>query len=270
MVDILKRSLAPITAEAWAEIDEQAKRTLTGNLSARAVVDFDGPHGWELGAVNLGRLKIEKKQSAKEAAWGLREVQPLIEIRTPLKLGQMELDSISRGVKNPDLGPLEEAARKVALFEENTLYYGLKEACIIGIAEGSTHGAIPITKKAGTYQEVVENAITALQKAGVGGPYDLTLGDAPYQAMMAGDEKGYPLRKRLEELIGGSIRWSPVVKGGLLVSRRGGDYEMTVGQDLSIGYCSHDRGSIEFYITETFTFRVLEPAAAVELKLKAN
>ena len=44
---------------------------------------------------------------------------------------------------------------------------------------------------------------------------------------------------------------------------------MTVGQDLSIGYRSHDKENVDLYLTESFTFRVLEPAAGVELKYKA-
>jgi uncharacterized linocin/CFP29 family protein len=43
---------------------------------------------------------------------------------------------------------------------------------------------------------------------------------------------------------------------------------MTVGQDLSIGYCSAGRDDVELYITESFTFQVIEPAAAVELVVK--
>jgi uncharacterized linocin/CFP29 family protein len=54
MTDILRRSLAPITEEAWKEIDLQAARTLKGNLSGRGLVDFSGPHGWTMAAVNLG------------------------------------------------------------------------------------------------------------------------------------------------------------------------------------------------------------------------
>jgi uncharacterized linocin/CFP29 family protein len=57
MIDILKRNLAPITDEAWVEIDQEAKRLLTGNLSARSLVDLSGPHGWELASVNTGHLE---------------------------------------------------------------------------------------------------------------------------------------------------------------------------------------------------------------------
>jgi uncharacterized linocin/CFP29 family protein len=44
-MDLLKRSLAPILPEAWALIDEEAKRVLQLRLAARRVVDFRGPFG---------------------------------------------------------------------------------------------------------------------------------------------------------------------------------------------------------------------------------
>ena len=48
---------------------------------------------------------------------------------------------------------------------------------------------------------------------------------------------------------------------------RGGDSELVVGQDFSIGYQSHSATEVNFYITETFTFRVITPEAFVELKI---
>lgn len=61
-----------------------------------------------------------------------------------------------------------------------------------------------------------------------------------------------------------------ILKGGALLSRRGGDFGLTVGEDLAIRYKSHNTKEVDLYFTESFTFRVLEPAAAVALELKAQ
>ena len=103
-------------------------------------------------------------------------------------------------------------------------------------------------------------------EAGIGGPYTLVLGTEGHQMLSGGDKQGYPLRKRILDIVHGGIRWSPVIKGGALVSTRGGDYELTVGQDFSIGYLGHEARKVTLYLTESFTFRVIEPAAAVALK----
>ena len=49
-------------------------------------------------------------------------------------------------------------------------------------------------------------------------------------------------------------------------SARGGDFQLSVGQDLSIGYAGSDKETVFLYLTESFAFRVLERAAAVYLK----
>jgi uncharacterized linocin/CFP29 family protein len=270
MVDILRKSLAPVTNEAWKAIENQAALTLRGNLSARSVVDFSGPHGWEFAAVNLGRVRIPAKQTKAGIGWGIREVLPLIEIRAPFTLDLMELDSVSRGAKNPELAAVEKAAERAAVFEENAVYHGFRDGGIEGIIKASPHRPLRLGERPDTYQPVVENAVVAIEKEGIGGPYDLVLETTPFQLLMAGDQRGYPLRRRIEEIIRGNIRWSPAIRGGLVISTRGGDYEFTIGQDFSIGYIDHDGKQVELYITESFTFRVIEPRAAIALQPKTK
>ena len=69
----------------------------------------------------------------------------------------------------------------------------------------------------------------------------------------------------VEQLVGGTAVWAPAVDGAVVVSLRGGDFEMTVGQDISIGYSSHSATSVQLYLQESFTFRSLGPEAAVPL-----
>jgi uncharacterized linocin/CFP29 family protein len=144
MTDLLRRDLAPVTPEAWRAIDGAATGVLKALLSARGVVDFDGPHGLEFAAVNLGRLDIPKKQGPGGVPWGLRMVQPLVEVRIPFALDQMELDGISRGCKDADFKPLEEAARKLALFEETAIYKGFAAGQITGILPTAGRQAIDL------------------------------------------------------------------------------------------------------------------------------
>jgi uncharacterized linocin/CFP29 family protein len=114
----------------------------------------------------------------------------------------------------------------------------------------------------------VESGILAIEKSGIVGPYAVVLGTEPYRSMMEGTPQTYPVRAQVRALATGGIHWSPALDGGAVLSRRGGDLEMTLGADFAIGYKGHDKESVELYFTESFTFRVLDPAAAVELKLK--
>ncbi len=59
--------------------------------------------------------------------------------------------------------------------------------------------------------------------------------------------------------------WAPAVDGAVLVSLRGGDFELEVGQDLSIGYQDHDADGVTLYLEESVTFRAISPEAAIGL-----
>ena len=61
-----------------------------------------------------------------------------------------------------------------------------------------------------------------------------------------------------------AMRGQPI-DGAVLLSTRGGDYELHLGQDLSIGYLSHDAESIELYLQETLTFLPYTSEASVVL-----
>jgi uncharacterized linocin/CFP29 family protein len=274
-VNLLKRSFAPVLPEAWAEIDEEAKRVLKLNLAARKLVDFEGPHGWKFAAVNTGRLEPLKSgaKESKQAVQGvagvvtasLREVQPLVELKAPFTIAVSELDAISRGADDPDLDAVVKAAEAIARTEDDAIFNGNAAAKIAGIIPSSPHNPINVANAA-QWPGAVAKAKEALRSAGVSGPYALALGPKSYDEITAASEDGYPIRKRIEQIIDGPLVWAPAISGAVLLSTRGGDYEITVGHDFGIGYTYHHRDSVELYISESFTFRILEEAAAIALK----
>jgi uncharacterized linocin/CFP29 family protein len=265
-VDLLKRNHAPITAEAWKQIDDEAKRVLQLNLAGRKLVDFDGPHGWQYAAVNTGHLTI-KTDGDLGVPWGVREVVPLIEVRVPFELPLMELDSASRGA-GIDLAPVLSAAEKTAHAEESAIFNGFKAGGIDGIIPSSPHPPINIPDDYADYPSAVVNAVGALRRAGINGPYALALGPGCYAGLAQAAEDGYPIRERVEHFLDGPMVPAPRVDGAVVLSTRGGDFQLSVGQDLSVGYAGHDKDKVYLYVTESFAFRVLERAAAVYLKPK--
>ena len=265
MVDLLRRSISPVTDEAWKAIDQTAVRVLKGYLTARTVVDFDGPHGWHFGAVNLGRLEASHEPAPSGVPWGVRKVLPLVEVRIPFVLKQMELDNVSRGEKNPDLAPLEKAAREAALFEETAVYRGFPEGGIEGILPQSEHPPIALPQAAEQIPPVVAEGVRALSLAGIPGPYTLVLGSRPFFNLLR-SAGNYPPSRVVRELIGGKILHGPALDGGVLLSQAGGFFELTVGQDFSVGYHRRNHDTVDLFLTESFTFRVLERKAAVELR----
>ena len=84
----LLRELAPVSAEAWEMVEEEAKRTLKLKLAARKLVDFRGPLGWDACAVGTGRVARLNEAPAERVQAQLREVQPLVELRVPFELSR--------------------------------------------------------------------------------------------------------------------------------------------------------------------------------------
>jgi len=72
----------------------------------------------------------------------------------------------------------------------------------------------------------------------------------------------------VERQIAGQVIYSEFVKDALLVANRSGDFELTVGRDFVVGYHSHTSTEINFFATESFTFRVIAPEALIGFKLK--
>jgi uncharacterized linocin/CFP29 family protein len=69
----------------------------------------------------------------------------------------------------------------------------------------------------------------------------------------------------VKRIIDGNIIWAPAISGAFVLSTRGGDFELSLGQDVSIGYLSHTDTVVRLYLEETFTFRVLTSEASVAL-----
>jgi uncharacterized linocin/CFP29 family protein len=230
-------------------------------------VDFDGPHGWTHAALNLGRLDLQRNQPVPGVHAATRKVQPLVEFRTPFHLDILDLDGAARGASQFELGAVVEAAERTAHAEDKAIFYGYPEAGITGIVQATPHRPLTIPASASQYPQVIVEAQEVLREAGVSGPYALALGTECYRELSLATEEGYPIRKRIErQIIDGPLYWAPAVDGAMLLSLRGGDFLLSVGQDLSIGYAAHDKDRVELYVTESFTFRVLDGSAAVHFQ----
>ena len=132
----------------------------------------------------------------------------------------------------------------------------------------ASNPTVPLPASVKRYSDAVARAVGQLRLAGVEGPYALVLGGDAYTAASGGSDDGYPVFHHIERIVDGGIVWAPAIEGGLVLSLRGGDFELTVGQDFSIGYLSHSATTVDLYVQESFTFRTLTTEAAVALSLE--
>ncbi|MDR3079785.1 MAG: bacteriocin family protein [Streptomyces sp.] len=266
-MDNLHRELAPISAAAWADLENEARRTFTRNVAARRIVDVPEPGGLELAGVGSGHL-WDVEAPAEGVVARVRRFQPLVELRVPFTVDRQQVDDVARGAKDADWQAVKDAARMMAIAEDRAVFEGYAAAGISGLRESSSNSALTLPAEVRAYPDVVSKALTALRLAGVGGPYALALSAEAYTAVSETSDYGYPIINHIARVLDGDIVWAPAIDGAFLLSKRGGDYELHIGQDVSIGYLSHDEHSIRLYVQETLTFLVYTSEAVVPVEVE--
>lgn len=265
VTDNLHRELAPVTPAAWAEIEDEARRTFRRHVAGRRVVDVPEASGPGLSAVGTGHLS-DITPPATGVVARLREVQPLVELRVPFTVTRAAVDDVERGSKNSDWQPVKDGARAMAFAEDQAIFGGYAAAGIDGLRARTTNPVLNLPAEPREYPDAVTRALTSLRLAGVDGPYSLLLGADAYTAVSETTDQGYPIAAHLGRILDGEPIWAPALDGAFLVSTRGGDFELRLGQDLSIGYTSHDAGNIELYFHQTLTFLTYTDEAVVVLQ----
>ena len=265
----LYRKLAPINEAAWNAIEEEARRTLKRHMAARRVVDVEGPKGFDFSAEGTGHIHpIDAPAEGIQAAQ--RIIKPLVELRVPFELSRQAIDDADRGADDSDWDPLKEAARKIAFAEDNAVFSGYGAAGIEGISQVSSNPTLTLSSSVKGYPDIIAQAISQLRLAGVNGPYCIVLGTEAFTRANGGSDEGYPVLQHIKQLTQGDIIWAPAIQGGYVLSTRGGDFSLSIGQDISIGYTSHTDTAVKLYLQESFTFRVLTSEASVPLVMPAK
>lgn len=260
-MDFLKRTLAPIPKEAWAELDEEARKALNCAISARRIVDMKGPLGWDYGAFIEGTLDLADGSQVDGVSYGMRKVTPMTEIRVPFTMPIWALDDIARGCKTVDHTPVQEAARRAALFEDIAIYFGIEDTGMVGLISESDNKVLDMKLEDDSIVESIVGAEKILIDKNITGPYALVAPFPLYNKIMS-SATTYPLKKRVQCLVD-KIILSPQANACMVISTRGGDNELIIGQDFSLGYLSSTATDVTFYITETMTFLCYTPQALV-------
>ena len=263
-MDNLHRELAPISDAAWAGIEDEATRTFKRHVAGRRVVDVTGPDGLTLAGVGTGRrTPIDPPEDGIGAA--LRAWMPVVELTVPFTLDRSQIDDVGRGAQDADWGPVKAAAKKIAFAEDRVIFDGYEAAQITGVRQASSNPGLTLPADVKAYPDVVSKAVSELRLAGVAGPYSLLLSAEAWTAVSETTDHGYPIREHLARVLDGDVVWAPAIDGAVLLTQRGGDFEFRIGQDLSIGYLSHDADQVQLYFIETFTFLVYTTEASVSI-----
>src|SRR5215475_9497418 len=183
----LHRELAPISEEAWSQIEDEATRTLKRYLAARRVVDVHGPSGFGLSAVGTGHvLDIAPPTEAVSAS--VRQVQPVIELLAPFELDRQAIDAVERGALDADWQPVKDAARQIAFAEDRAIFEGYAVGNIGGIRKGTSNPISTLPADPLAYPRAIAEAISQLRLVGVNGPYQAVLSAEVYTQVNEGSD----------------------------------------------------------------------------------
>jgi uncharacterized linocin/CFP29 family protein len=260
----LHRELAPISDAAWAQIEEETSRTFKRYLAGRRVVDVQGPGGVALPAIGTGHLRnIEASGDGILARQ--REVKALVELRVPFDLDRQQIDDVERGANDSDWQPAKDAAQRLAFAEDRAIFEGYAAAGIEGIRAGTSNPRTALPADVREYPDAIAQALSQLRLVGVNGPYSVLLGADAYTGLSETSDHGYPVLEHIKRLVSSEIIWAPAIAGAFVLTTRGGDFGLYLGQDVSIGYFSHTDTVVRLYLQETFTFLLLTSEAVVAL-----
>jgi hypothetical protein len=175
------------------------------------------------------------------------------------------------GGLDPDMRPVTDASRNISLAENKAVFYCFAAGHIAGIMEQAEESALFLTDDYVRYPEVVAEALGKLRNLGIAGPYGIALGPRCYVGLTETTTGGgYRVYDHVKRLLNGPVVWTPGIDGAVVLSMRGGDFELTVGEDLSIGYLDHGRDTVRLYLQESLTFRVLTAEAAIPLRYRGS
>lgn len=260
----MHRELAPISDAAWSQIEEETSRTFKRYLAARRVVDVEGPSGIAMSAIGTGHLRAVAAPGDGILA-RQREVNALVELRVPFELDRQQIDDVERGANDSDWQPAKDAARLLAFAKNRAIFEGYAAVGISGIREGTSNPVMPLPAEIHAYPDAIAQALSQLRLVGVNGPYSVLLSADAYTGLSETSDNGYPVLEHIKRLVDEQIIWAPAISGALVLTTRGGDFGLYIGEDVSIGYLSHDDKTVRLYLEETFSFLLLTTEASVAL-----
>jgi uncharacterized linocin/CFP29 family protein len=268
-VNNLHRELAPISDAAWAQIEEEATRTFKRNLAGRRVVDLQGPSGTALSAIGSGHL-LPIAAPADNVIARQRDAKALVELRVPFELDRQAIDDVERGANDSNWQPVKDAARQMAFAEDGIVFRGYAAGGITGMEQGTSNPKIALPADVREYPTAIAQGLSQLRLVGVNGPYAVVLGAKAYTALSEVSDHGYPVLEHVSRLVEKKIIWAPAIEGAFVLTTRGGDFQLYLGQDVSIGYLSQTDTSVRLYAQQTLTFLLLTAEAVVALSPSAK
>lgn len=194
------------------------------------------------------------------------EAIPFIEPRFTFTISREELQMIEQGLEPYQLDPLEEAMRKLLLFEEEVFFQGIDQPGGKGLLPLLANPAISTDGSAQSVIDSILRGAIILKDSFVEGPYRILMGKdlLQYTSQLV---SGRTLAGIIEEELGEDIQVSNFLQGGLLLPAQTEDFAIEIGKELTLVVDNIIGDNIQFYLTEAFRIQYLNPSIAAHITL---
>jgi uncharacterized linocin/CFP29 family protein len=257
----LGREGAPFGADIWEKLDETLLGVARSELSGRRLLAVKGPFG-------LGLKNLPLPDEALGDGLFANSSLPLTLIQKTFTLSVRDVAAFTREPIAMNLGPLVEAAYAAAQAEDGLIFDGTSRSQGLLNLEGATRTTLTSWDTVGSAQSDLIAAVTALDEAGVHGPYTLALAPRRYNQLLRPLETGRVNELDLvKQVVSDGIVKAPALRDGGVLIASGSQYaHLVIGQDMSLGFLGPtDDGRLAFSISESLALRVPAPAAVCVL-----
>ncbi len=265
-MEILNHSTIPFGMAVWSTIESELSNYLTKRLTLRSVVDFRGEYTFETDAIATKNLTSLRSGEGLKIA--VREPIRMMEIKKTFMLPHSVIEDIKRNKPDFDNKALMDAANSFAKIENQIILHGQSEANITGIL--SDIRDILEAKEGVGLLGAVATSLGLFNANFIDGPFKLVISSGTMAMLQTQSYDGMSLKSKLDEILGaGAIVVNQEMGNdrALVVSQRGGDFELYSGLDVALGFEKETDEGVELFLIQTFAFRAITPQAAVFIRI---
>ncbi len=275
MADFLQRAQAPLTDEEWQTLDKTVAETARRQFVARRVLDLFGPIG--AGHQFVPRLALagvtpasadNLGQGGEPIAVAARTQLPLTIIHKDFVLHWRDVESARQSGLPLDLGAAAAASALCTAREDELIFHGDKTLGIDGLATVPGHRSM--TRRdwglgGHAFLDIIE-AVDHMTSAGLQPPFALVCSPNLFACLLrVTGTSGVLELNQARELCSAGVFSSAHVKSAVLLAVGPHNFDLVVGQDLTVGYVRSENMDYVFRVVETLALRIKRAAAICSL-----
>ncbi|AIE58874.1 family 1 encapsulin nanocompartment shell protein [Bacillus methanolicus] len=269
---------SPLTDQDFSQLDQTVIDTARRQLIGRRFIELYGPLGRGIQSI-FNDVFIENYEAKMDFQGSFdTDIETSKRVNYTIPLLYKDFVLYWRDLEQAkvldipiDFSAAANAARDVAILEDQMIFYGSKEFDIPGLMNvkgRSTHLIGNWYESGNAFQDVVE-ARNKLLEMKHNGPFALVLSPELYSLLHRVHKDTNVLEiEHVRELVTDGVFQTPVLKGktGVLVNTGRNNLDLAVSEDFDTAYLGEEGMNHPFRVYETVVLRIKRPSAICTLE----